>query len=205
PTQVRIESASAKISGPEFTISGRATVEDAIGTNAMDNLRVELQDLRESPNARDLPWARSAGLKLESTSGQLHLTNLFADPDIRMILAPLEVPDVSFLNDFLPAAMGLSLTTGSVTLMGDFNLKGHTHVAGVFDMGVTNLLARFQDADYGGALDLHAPIEDVDISERLLVLTNTLISLHDVHVPGEARRADQPWAAAFEFPGAAVK
>ncbi|MFN0068371.1 MAG: hypothetical protein ACKVYV_12120 [Limisphaerales bacterium] len=190
------------LGGHAFT--GDARVQDMVaaedGTN-VSRLRITLDRVQARRGDHLVSEPPGPTIVLESEARELRLSRRFADATLRFDLAPLTVPDASYLNEFLPPNSGLKFTGGRLTAQANFASDVLRRGAGRIELSGDGLAALVGGQPHALDLRLEAPFTLPKLGSGVLRTFGTTLILTNVAVPGLRADQQEGWFARLEIAG----
>lgn len=201
--EIRSPALHVELGGHAFT--GGAVVQDGVTEEngvRTSRLRIALADVQAKRGGQLISEVPGPEIVLESEARELRLRRRFEDATLRFRLAPVVVPDASYLNEFLPPGTGVRLTGGRLRLRADFASDATRRGAGSMELTGDGLAAEVDGQPHELSLALTAPFEVPDIRSNLIRSFGASLVLTNVQVPGLRAEREEGWFARFELAGA---
>lgn len=124
---------------------------------------------------------RGSGLRIDAVSEEPRVGGLFKPRRVAIDMPKAEVPDLTFYNAYLPANVGMALTSGSGTMNGHFRAAAPDwRGSGELRLNAPGVGARFEDRRLRGNLKVHSRLRRVDLGDKRFDLSGSDVELTDV-------------------------
>lgn len=204
--EVRSPALRVRLGGHAFT--GDALVEDRViaegGTNVA-RMRVRLGGVQAKRGEQLVSTVPGPEIVIESEARELRLRRRFEDATLRFRLAPVTVPDASYLNEFLPPGSGLEFTGGRLTMRAEFDADATRRGTGRLELEGDDLAARVDGHPHALDLRLAAPFEVPDLRSNVVRSFGAALLITNVIVPGLSAAQEEGWFARLDIAGGELR
>lgn len=180
-----------------FVAAGSGRVEASVGetsdkrSGVIDLIFDQFELQRKGDVA---PLGKGEGLRLSAKTSALGLEEGLGDLELILEIPDSEVPDISFLANRLPKAMGVSIDEGKAIFNGRLKVSGKDGEArGEFQLLGENLKGSFHNMDYEMDLELNSHISGKQLNDFRVELKGTELKLFNGVFDNEAVEVDKSW------------
>ena len=185
-SRLRLDSSSMALHINEFLWEGKAHLEGLIETvegqpTARFDCKLENLSFQRGTNANHA--LGETEIVIHSEAHDLRMVGQFQDANLKVHISPMAVPDAVVLNEFLPASLGTSFRTGTITVAADFDRDSGKKLRGRMSVEGHELSAQIMQEEY--QLDLFVATQfhsdslkgdRFEISGSSVVCTNIWVS-----------------------------
>jgi hypothetical protein len=178
--------------------SGEASwaVEEGPGDPSL-SMNFELHDYRAFDQLRDFPVARGRLLRMTADSRDLELRKVFSDiSDLSatLDLSKVEVTDLRFINNFVPASAELEITSGAASLEAKLHVSTrHAAPESFVRLAGQNTQGRFGNTRLSGDFEIEARLKDHEKGATAFRIAGTRVAFSKVNVVRKDRRKLSDW------------
>jgi hypothetical protein len=145
----------------------------------------------------EVSHVRGNDLRIAAVSEEPRIGGLFKPRRVAIDMPKAEVPDLTFYNAYLPAGVGMALTSGSGTMSGHFRAAAPDwRGSGELQLNARGIGARFEDRRLRGNLKVHSRLRRIDLGDQRFDLSGSDVELTDVVSLSEPMEGGSWWARA---------
>ncbi len=206
-SRVSLDSQKVALHINDFVWEGHAHLEELIetvGGQPTSRLNCTLANLSFQRGTNANHTLAGTDILIYSEAHDLRMIGQFQDANLSVKISPMVVPDAVLLNEFLPAALGTSFRTGTITVAADFDRDAGQKLRGRIVLEGHQLGAQLMQEQYQLDLSLTTLFRSdprmggrFDISGTSVVCTNIWVS----NLP---RDTQMGWHASLVLGGDAI-
>ncbi len=183
--------------------SGRVhgSVAETDGEAGPARMEVVFDDFEVRRKPATSPHVRGDGFRLVATSPVPDLRSRTSDFDVVIDMPHAEVPDMAVYGAYLPADLGLELTSGRGTA--SLHLEGSSaseSAAGSLELKAEKIGGRFQDLAFEAALEADTRISGGDLDDFRLEIQGTRLALKDGVFRDDRNTSEEGWWMTVDVP-----
>ncbi len=188
-----------------YATEGSGRVHGSVGETAGEagpaRMEVIFDDfqVRRRPSAD--PHVRGEGLRLVATSPVPDLRSRTSDFDVVIDMPLAEVPDMAVYGAYLPADLGVELTSGRGTA--SLHLEGSAaeeSASGRLELRAEKIAGRFQDLAFEAGLEVDTRISGGDLDDFRLEIQGTRLALKDGVFRDDRNTREEGWWMTVDVP-----
>ena len=206
-SSVTLESEKMALQINDFVWVGKARVEELVETqNGLHaaRLRCKLGDLSFQRGTNTNHRLGDTEISIQSEAHDLRMIGEFQDANLSVHISPMAVPDPDVLNEFLPAALGTSFRTGSITIAAEFDRDSEQRLRGRMTMEGQQLGAILMNEEYQLDLAIAAQFHSDATRTNQLDISGTFVVCTNIWMSRLSRERQSGWHARLSFPYAVL-
>ncbi len=197
-----------------YATEGRGRIHGSVAETAGEAGPVRMEVIFDDFSMRRKPAAdphlRGEGLRLVASASGPGLRDGLRDLDVVIDMPRAVVPNVAVYGAYLPANLGLNLTSGRGVI--SFHLQGSATeetVSGHLELSAEKLAGHFQDLDFEAGLRVRTRVSGGDLDDFRLEIEGTRLAIEDGvfrdrYNTSRGRTREQGWWMTVDVPRGTV-
>ena len=207
-TVIDIDAEGLEVDFLGFLSKGSGRVDgrvDGVGDSRVGQMNIIFDSFELGRKGMGAPLVQGEGLSLKTQAPNMGLTDSISDLQITLDVPDSHFPDITVLQEYLPAALGVTITDGSASLQGGLIVAGPDKLAtGSLTAKGSDIAGSFRSTGFKMDFSLDSEVSGEKLDDFTMSLSGTKFRLFNGIFDSEEVEVDKRWWMEIDVPTGTV-